>query len=133
MSSADVLLVNAFAYWQGAAIDGAVSVFEDDIAQAFARIRQAAGNRDVELWVGETGWPSEGTTYQAAVPSLKNAERFFKDGACKMVQGGTGTFYFEAFDEPWKPDSIGQDGSSANEKNWGAMKVNREPKFSLKC
>lgn len=129
----DVLLVNAFAYWQGATIDGAVGVFDDDIAQAFARIRSTAGDKKIELWVGETGWPTEGTTYQNAVPGLQSAERFYKEGVCKMVAGGTSAFYFEAFDEPWKPDSIGDDGSAADEKHWGAMTVDRKAKYSLNC
>lgn len=136
----DVLLVNAFAYWQGAPIDEAVSVLDNDIYQAFSRIRATAakegsrgGEAGVELWVGETGWPTEGTVYQAAVPGIQSAERFFKEGVCKMVQDGIGMFYFEAFDEPWKPDSIGEDGRSADEKHWGAMTVDRKAKFSLKC
>lgn len=133
LQSVDILLVNAFAYWQGAAIDNAVSVFDDDISQAFAHIKASAGSKEIELWVGETGWPTEGTTYQAAVPGLQSAETFFRDGVCKSVQGGTGTFYFEAFDEPWKPDSVGEDGSAADEKHWGAMTVDRQAKFSLKC
>jgi glucan 1,3-beta-glucosidase len=50
-----------------------------------------------------------------------------------MLAWGVNTFYFEAFDEPWKPDSIGDDGSAADEKHWGAMSAERVPKFSLTC
>jgi len=131
--SLDIVLVNAFAYWQGAAIENAVSVFNDDINQAFARVKTAAGEKQIELWVGETGWPTEGTTYQSAVPSLQNAQTFYDNGVCKSHNAGTKVFYFEAFDEPWKPDSIGEDGSAADEKHWGAMNVDRTPKFPLRC
>ncbi|CAG9995727.1 unnamed protein product [Clonostachys byssicola] len=130
---ADILLVNAFAYWQGAAISNAVNVFNDDINQAFDRIKSVAGDKQIELWVGETGWPTEGTTYQAAVPSLESAEFFYHNGVCSRLSDGTNVFYFEAFDEPWKPDSIGDDGSAADEKHWGAMTSDRVAKFSLQC
>lgn len=129
----DVLLCNAFAYWQGADIDNAVNVFNDDISQAFASVESAAGDAKPELWVGETGWPTAGTTYQNAVPTLQNTERFYTDGICSKVEGGTNVFVFEAFDEPWKPESIGEDGSAAVETHWGVMTAEREEKYSLKC
>ena len=50
-----------------------------------------------------------------------------------MLNWGIDVFYFEAFDEPFKQDSVGQDRSAANEKHWGAMDVGRTPKFSLSC
>lgn len=52
-----------------------------------------------------------------------------------MLDWGVNVFYFEAFDEPWKPDSIGDDGNPADEKHWGAMNADRttKPNFSLKC
>jgi glucan 1,3-beta-glucosidase len=129
----DILLCNAFAYWQGAAIGNAVNVFNDDISQAFARVKSAAGGKQPELWVGETGWPSAGTTYQQAVPTLDNARRFYKEGVCPKVEDGTNVFVFEAFDEPWKPESIGADGNPADETHWGVMTVDRNEKYSLKC
>lgn len=130
---ADVLLVNAFAYWQGAAINNAVNVFNSDINQAFSHIKAIAGSHKVELWVGETGWPTQGNQYEAAVPGLQSAEAFYHNGVCAKVKGGVNVFYFEAFDEPWKPDSIGENGQAADEKHWGAMTSDRKPKFSLKC
>lgn len=50
-----------------------------------------------------------------------------------MLAWGVNLFYFEAFDEPWKPDSIGDNGQPADEKHWGAMTSTRGTKFSLKC
>lgn len=129
----DVLLVNAFAYWQGATIDAAVGVFNSDISQAFSRVNAARGGKAVELWVGETGWPSAGTTYQNAHPGLDNARRFYREGVCPKVRSGTNVFVFEAFDEPWKPKSIGKDGSLADETHWGALTVGRKEKYSLEC
>lgn len=129
----DVLLVNAFAYWQGATINSAVSIFNNDIAQASARVKSARGRKPVELWVGETGWPTAGTKYQNARPGLDSAKKFYREGICPKLNGGTNVFVFEAFDEPWKPQSIGQDGSPADEKHWGVMTANRKAKFPLRC
>lgn len=50
-----------------------------------------------------------------------------------MVNWGFNVFFFEAFDEPWKPHAIGEDGSEAPETHWGGMKADRAPKYPLKC
>jgi glucan 1,3-beta-glucosidase len=50
-----------------------------------------------------------------------------------MLAWGYRVFYFEAFDEPWKPKSIGDNGQSADETHWGAMNADRSTKFGLKC
>lgn len=50
-----------------------------------------------------------------------------------MVDWDVNVFVFEAFDEPWKPDTEGDGGVSANEKHWGAMTADRRPKYNLKC
>lgn len=48
-----------------------------------------------------------------------------------MLASGINVFYFEAFDEPWKPKSVGDDGSSAVETVWGAMYANRSLKSTV--
>jgi len=58
---------------------------------------------------------------------------FYSQAVCGMVAWGFNVFFFEAFDETWKPKSKGDDGIEADETHWGAMDVNRTPKFSLKC
>ena len=129
----DILLCNAFSYWQGQKMSNATGSFFDDIMQAFGRVQSQAGKKAPELWVGETGWPTAGSSYQDAVPGLGNAKKYFNEAICGMVKWGFNVFMFEAFDEPWKPVSIGEDGKAADETHWGAMKANREEKYSLKC
>ncbi|OLN86095.1 Glucan 1,3-beta-glucosidase [Colletotrichum chlorophyti] len=131
---ADILLVNAFSYWQCQTRDNATACFFDSIMQAFGRIQSVSGSTDEpELWVGETGWPSDGAKYQGAVPGHDNAEDFYSSSVCGMVGWGFNVFFFEAFDEPWKPHAIGQDGSEAPEVHWGGMYADRIAKYSLKC
>lgn len=119
--------------------------------QAFTRIQHLAGSTDaIELWNGETGWPTTGltqssipcavltlsiggTNYGNAVAGTPNAKTFFHEGVCAAIDWGFNVFYFEAFDEPWKPDSIGDTGAKSNEKHWGAYTAEGVAKFSLKC
>ncbi|KAI9673550.1 MAG: hypothetical protein M1829_004057 [Trizodia sp. TS-e1964] len=130
VKASDIVLVNAFAYWQGQDIKNATHTFLDDIQQALGVIQTAKSS--IEFWVGETGWPTEGSNYEAAVPSISNAETFWKEGVCAALAWSINVFYFEVFDEPWKPVSIGQNGQAAPEKSWGAMTSDRVPKFQLK-
>lgn len=121
--------------------------------QAFAHIEDKAGSgADIEIWNGETGWPgtgrrcipsffrlmliqahSGGTDYGIAKASDENAEAFFQEGACAALGWDYNVFLFEAFDEPWKPESIGDTGKVSNEKHWGFYTTERAPKFSVKC
>lgn len=105
------------------------------MAQALGHIQSVTGSVDaIEFWTGETGWPTDGgSNYGAATASTANANTFFHQGVCAALAWGTNVFYFEAFDEPWKPASVGQAGTPAIETTWGAMTANRGTKFSLKC
>ncbi|KAK1997438.1 family 17 glycosyl hydrolase [Colletotrichum falcatum] len=134
IGQADILLANAFSYWQGQTRDNATACFFDSIMQAFGRIQSVSGSTNKpEVWVGETGWPSDGAKYQNAVPGHGNAQAFYGDGVCAMVKWGFNVFFFEAFDEPWKPHAIGKDGSQAPETHWGGMNADRTAKYSLLC
>jgi glucan 1,3-beta-glucosidase len=50
-----------------------------------------------------------------------------------MLAWGYNLFFFEAFDEPWKPPSVGTNGVSADETHWGAMNADRSLKYTLNC
>jgi len=136
IGTADILLVNAFAFWQGASTENATHVYLDDMYQAVTHIEKVAGGADKapEIWNGETGWPTAvGTDYDEAKGGLENAESFWKNGYCALLSWGFNAFYFEAFDEPWKPASIGDNGKAADETAWGFMTADRKAKFDLKC
>jgi exo-beta-1,3-glucanase (GH17 family) len=136
IGTADIIMVNAFAFWQGASRENATNTYLDDMFQAVTHIEKIAGGPDKkpEIWNGETGWPTvEGTDYDEAKGGLSNAEHFYQHGFCALLDWGFNAFYFEAFDEPWKPASIGDNGKAADETAWGAMTAERKSKFSLKC
>ena len=70
-----------------------------------------------------------GTNYGAATAGTKEAYYFWKQGVCAALDWDFNVFYFEAFDEPWKPASTGADGQPGNENHWGAYNADRSPKF----
>ena len=58
----DILMANAFSYWQAQPISNSTSTYFDDIQQALGRIQSISGSLDaIEFWTGETGWPTTGT------------------------------------------------------------------------
>ncbi|KAB8296446.1 hypothetical protein EYC80_009187 [Monilinia laxa] len=131
----DILLCNGFSYWQGQELKNATHSFFDDVMQAFGHIQDVTGSasKGPELWVGETGWPTAGSTYQSAIPGISSAQTFWKEAICGILDWGVNVFSFEAFDEPWKPLSTGQDGSVADETHWGVWNSDRSSKYSLNC
>ena len=102
--------------------------------QAFTHIENLSGGANIELWTGETGWPTAATvTYEGATGGVQNAQTFWDQGVCGMLAWGYNLFFFEAFDEPGKPPSIGQNGVAADETHWGALNADRSTKFQLTC
>ncbi|MCJ1312427.1 glycoside hydrolase 3 protein [Agyrium rufum] len=127
-------MTNAFAYWQGQELTNATHTYLDDIFQAFTHIQNVAGTTDVELWIGETGWPgSGGTNYGAAIAGTQNAATYFQSAVCATLNWDFNVFFFEAFDEPWKPASVGDSGNAEDETHWGAYTVERVAKYATGC
>lgn len=127
----DFIYCNAFAYWQGQEIKNASATFFDDIQQALGRAQSV--KKDIEFAVGETGWPTGGSNYGAAVVGFENAETFWKEGICGMLAWGVDVFAFEAFDEPHKPVSVGDNGEAKDETHWGVFEEDRSQKYDLSC
>ncbi|PYH44383.1 putative myosin class II heavy chain (MHC) [Aspergillus saccharolyticus JOP 1030-1] len=117
------LLANGFAYWQDVSIDNAHSVYFSDVNDAKNHILQVAGSNasKIRFGNGETGWPTDGgSDYgQNSKAGTKNAETYYQTSVCDMLASGVDVFYFEAFDESWKPNSVGDNGQSMDEKHWG--------------
>lgn len=74
-----------------------------------------------------------GTDYGLAKAGTDHAETYFKQGVCAPLNWGFNVFCFEAFNEPWKPKSIGDTGLASDETHWGFFTAEREPLFSLSC
>lgn len=129
IAQSDIILSNAFSYWQGGTFDNSTATLFDDIMQALQHVQDIKGTNDIPFWIGETNWPTGGADFKKSVPSLENAAKYWKDAICGMLAWGVNTFVFEAFDEPWKPAEKNNDV----EQHWGVMDVKGKPKFDLTC
>lgn len=130
IKAADFVYANAFSYWQGQEQKNASYSFFDDIMQALQTIQTVKGSTNIDFWVGETGWPTNGANFQNAYPSVSNARDFWMKAVCAIRKWGVNVFYFEAFDEPHKPDTSGVEGV---EKYWGVFDSDHNLKFPLDC
>jgi exo-beta-1,3-glucanase (GH17 family) len=72
-----------------------------------------AVNPKVQVIIGETGWPSEGVSFNdlsGAHSSVANEEAYYKAFTKWADDNKVPSYYFEAIDEPWKSNkNIGPD------------------------
>jgi exo-beta-1,3-glucanase (GH17 family) len=61
--------------------------------------------------ISETGWPSKGSPYGAAVPGEDQALNYFLNTYLWAEEEGIDIFYFAAFDESWKVGDEGDVGA----------------------
>lgn len=81
---------------------------------------------DKRIFVGETGWPSAGRQREAAVPSLLNQARFFREFVSHAETRGLPYNFIEAYDQPWKRRLEGTVGGY-----WGVLDQDGREKFPL--
>ncbi|KAJ1942790.1 glycoside hydrolase 3 protein [Linderina pennispora] len=120
VDAVDYVNVHAFPFWEGTDIDGA----QDKVFKHIYDIQAIAGKKKVV--VGETGWPDNGGNYDAAVPSLKNEQRYMREFICRANLEKIDYIWFSAFDEAWKPVT----NASDVETHWGILKGDKTPKFN---
>jgi len=108
IAEVDFLMVNYYAFWEGANVDNALSIINGQHQLVKAR----AGSKTVV--VSETGWPSGGDQNGDAIPSPENAAKHFLNFVSWARANNVEYFYFEAFDETWKAAYEGLVG-----KYWG--------------
>ncbi|SEM71858.1 Exo-beta-1,3-glucanase, GH17 family [Pseudomonas sp. ok272] len=79
-----------------------------------------------DIFIGETGWPSEGRQRRSAVPSRVNEATFIRGFVAMAEQQGWHYNLIEAFDQPWKRVSEGAVGGY-----WGLFDADRQDKGVL--
>ena len=115
----DVLLVNCYPFWESCPREYALLYMKE----MYRRAQRVAGGKRVII--SETGWPTSGTPFGAAVPSYDNALQYFIDTYRWAEEDGVEIFYFSAFDEAWKVGAEGDVGAS-----WGLWDADGTLKFS---
>jgi exo-beta-1,3-glucanase (GH17 family) len=92
--------------------------------QALAAAFTAAGVT-LKVWIGETGWPTQGTQPAQQNPiATQQYAQWYYDLAKTLL--GAADFYFEAYQEPWKGDEAG-DNSEAYFGLWKADGTSPQP------
>jgi len=71
------------------------------------------------IWITETGWPTTGPTENLAVPSVANAEAYWKSIACELISRNIPTWWY-----------ILQDSATPS---FGIVASGEQPKYDLSC
>ena len=114
----DVILANCYPYWEGCHIDYSLLYMKDMYSQA----KNAANGKRVII--SETGWPSQGTSLEAAHPSEDNFIKYFINSQRWSAEEDIEIFYFSSFDESWKVGAEGDVGAY-----WGLWDKHEKLKF----
>lgn len=114
----DVLFANCYPFWEYCALEISVEYMN----KMYDLVKQAAKGKPVVI--SETGWPTKGTTYGAAVPSYENAMRYFIHTFEWANKENIHLFYFSSFDEAWKISHEGEYGAY-----WGLWDKDGKFKF----
>ncbi|WP_288439617.1 beta (1-6) glucans synthase [uncultured Pseudomonas sp.] len=118
----DFLTIHLLPYWE----DDPRGI--DDALAHVAEVRRVFGQRFApkDIFIGETGWPSEGRQRETAVPSRVNEARFIRGFVNMAEANGWHYNLIEAFDQPWKRASEGAVGGY-----WGLFDADRQDKGVL--
>lgn len=114
----DVLLANCYPFWEGCPAEYALPYMKD----MYRRVQKIAGGKRVII--SETGWPNKGTATGGAIPSDRNAMKYFIDTFQWAEEDGIEIFYFSSFDEAWKVATEGDVGAC-----WGLWDTHGNPKY----
>jgi glucan 1,3-beta-glucosidase len=114
----DVVLANCYPYWEGCHIDYSLLYMKEMYNRA---IRAAKGKPVI---ISETGWPSQGTNFGAAIPSDENFIKYFINTQKWSAEDNIEIFYFSSFDESWKVGAEGDVGAY-----WGLWDKDEKLKY----
>ncbi len=119
-SHVDFIAVHMLPYWEGVDVERAVDYVVDHINLLKATFP------DMQIIIGEVGWPSNGRTRYSAVASPANEATFLRRFLARAAEEQYIYYVMEAFDQPWKKVSEGSVGAY-----WGVYDVYRKPKFAF--
>ena len=115
----DVIFANCYPFWEGYPAEHALVHMKD----MYRRAQKVAPGKKVII--SETGWPDQGSSERAAVPSYENAIRYFVDSYLWTQEEGIELFYFSSFDEDWKVADEGDVGAY-----WGILDKDGNHKYA---
>ena len=114
----DLILANLYPFWEGCDLNYSLLYIKDMYRRA---VNAARGKKVI---VAETGWPSQGSAVQGAVPSYENYLKYFLNIQKWALEEDLEVFYFSSFDEAWKVGAEGDVGAY-----WGLWDAEEQLKF----
>jgi exo-beta-1,3-glucanase (GH17 family) len=121
MTVADFAAIHTYPAWENKTIDEAMAYTIENLQGVRDAIPAA------QLVIAEAGWATTAVEFPTA--NEANQTRYFRELMAWAKTSNVTTFFFEAFDEPWKGHLANPDGA---EKHWGLWFVDRTPKAALK-
>ena len=115
---ADVVLANLYPFWEGCPIEYALGHMQ----AMYGQVVDAAQGKPIIIT--ETGWPSEGGSFEGAVASDTASMKYFIDTVNWTKENDIPIFYFSSFDESWKTGDEGDVGAY-----WGLWDKNEKLKY----
>jgi len=117
-AACDTLLVNCYPFWESCPVEYSLLYMKE----MYRRAQYVANGKKVII--SETGWPSVGSPFGAAVPSYDHALKYFIRTYQWAHEEDVEIFYFSSFDEAWKVGDEGDVGAY-----WGLWDKDGNPKF----
>jgi len=114
----DLILANLYPFWEGCDLNYSLLYIKDMYRRA---LNAGKGKKVI---IAETGWPSQGSAVQGAVPSYENYLKYFLNIQKWALEEDLEVFYFSSFDEAWKVGAEGDVGAY-----WGLWDAQEELKF----
>lgn len=118
--SSEFIGVHLLPYWDGVAIEDAMTYIEDRLASIQSKFPAKS------IVIAETGWPSEGRMRRGAVATPALEATFLRTFLDQAARKGYDYYIIEAYDQPWKAGPEGAVGAF-----WGVFDAERGLKFSL--
>ena len=116
VAAVDFIGLDEYPYYENTeanAISNANSLFFDK----YNAVEGVANGKPI--WITETGWPTSGPTENQAVPSVDNAETYWKSVACDLLSRNIPTWWY-----------ILQDSATPN---FAVLQSGETPKYDLSC
>lgn len=118
VESTDIILANLYPFWEGCPIDYALGHMQ----AMYGQVVDAAQGKPIIIT--ETGWPSQGGSFEGALANEASAMKYFMDTVNWTEANAIPIFYFSSFDESWKTGDEGDVGAY-----WGLWDKNENLKF----
>jgi exo-beta-1,3-glucanase (GH17 family) len=116
----DFIIMHAYPMWGREDIDTAMS----STIKLYESVQKAHPGKTIVL--GEAGWASYsvGDKHVPRAGDEVKQKRYYEELNAWAKTNNVTTFYFEAFDEPWKGDGT--------EGHWGLFSVDRKAKLAMR-